>query len=68
MTESEFPGVQQLARKIAGAFAAIQFISEDRMAEVMQMNPNLMGPAAVQDAFNEAFDVAGTEHTIFRFR
>jgi len=38
------------------------------MAEMVEVNANLMGPAAVQGAFDEADVAAGTEHPIFGFR
>jgi hypothetical protein len=68
MTKGELPGVEHLARIIAGAFAAVQFVAEDGMAEVMEVHPDLMGPAAVQNAFDQADLVAGTNYSIFGFR
>jgi hypothetical protein len=54
MSEGELPGVQHLPGIIAGAFAAVQFIAQDRMAEMMEMDPDLVGPATVEGAFEEA--------------
>jgi hypothetical protein len=68
MTEGEFPGVEHLAGIIAGAFAAVEFVAEDGVAEVMQMHSDLVGPGAVQDAFDEADVVPGTENAVFGFR
>ena len=68
MTKGELPGVQHLARIIAGAFAAVKLVAQDGMAEVMEVHPDLVGPAAVQDAFDEADLVAGTKNAILGFR
>ena len=57
MAEGKFPGVEHLAGKISGAFAAIDLIAEDGMSEVMQVNADLMGPPGVNRAFNKT-DVA----------
>jgi hypothetical protein len=38
------------------------------MTEVMEVHPDLVGPAAVQDAFDEADLVAGTKDAILGFR
>jgi hypothetical protein len=53
MGEGKLPGVEHLAGVVAGAFAAVQFIAQNGMAEVMEMDPNLVGAAAVQSAFHE---------------
>jgi hypothetical protein len=68
VAEGEFPGVEHLAGIIAGAFPAVQFVAEDRMTEVMQVDADLVGPAAVQGAFDEADPVAGTQDAVFGFR
>lgn len=68
MAKGELPGVQHLARVIAGAFAAVELVAQDGMAEVMEMHPDLVGPAAVQGAFDETDLVAGTKNAIFGFR
>ena len=68
MPKPKFPGVEHLAGIIAGPFAAVEFIAEDRMAEVMQMDADLVSAAAVQNAFDQADLIAGTQDAIFRFR
>jgi len=45
MTEREFPGVEHLTREIAGAFAAVKFIAEDGVAEMMKVDADLVGLA-----------------------
>ena len=52
MSEGEFPGVEHLARIIAGPFPAVQFVAEHGMTEVMEMDADLVGPAAVESAFD----------------
>ena len=52
MPKSKFPCVQHLTEKILCG-AGINFITDHRMAEMMKVYPNLMGPSAVQPAFNE---------------
>lgn len=68
MAEGKFPGVEHLARKISGAFAAINFIAEHGMSEVMQMNADLMGPPGVNRAFNETHVAVRFENAIIGFR
>ena len=67
MAETEFPGVQHLARKVSGAFTAVEFIAENGMAEVMKVNPDLMGAAAVENAFDQADLAVGTQDPVFGF-
>jgi hypothetical protein len=52
MPKTKFPRVKHLAREIAGVFAAIKFIAEDGMTQVMEVDANLVGAAAVKGAFN----------------
>src|SRR4051812_30080543 len=68
MTETEFPGVEHLTGKISGAFAAVKFIAEDGMAEMMEVHPDLVGAAAVQNAFDQADFAVGTEDPVFCLR
>src|SRR3954470_7220507 len=68
MAKTEFPGGEHLTGKISGAFAAVKFIAEDGMAEVMEVHPDLVGAAAVQNAFDQADLAVGTEHPVFCFR
>ena len=68
MTEREFPGVEHLAGEIAGAFSAVEFIAQNRVTEMMKMNTNLVGAAAMDHAFNQAHVAAGAEDMIFGFR
>jgi hypothetical protein len=68
MTEAELPSVEHLAGIIAGAFAAVKFVAEDGMAEVMEVDADLMGPAAVENAFDKADVAGGTQNPVFSFR
>jgi hypothetical protein len=68
MAKGELPGVEHLAGIIAGAFAAVQFVAEDGMAEVMEVHSDLVSPTAVQDAFDEADFLAGTKDAVLGFR
>ena len=54
MMEGELPGVQHLAGKISGAFAGVEFIAQHRMAEVVEVDADLVGASAVQRAFDQA--------------
>ena len=45
--------MEHLAGEIAGAFSGVKFIAEDGMAKVMKVDPNLVGPSAVDRAFDE---------------
>ena len=54
MTEREFMRVQHLARKISGALAAVNFVPQHGMTEVMKVDPNLVGSTGVKFAFDEA--------------
>lgn len=67
MSEAEFPGVEHLARIIAGSFAGVDFVAEDGMAKVMKVDSDLVGAAAVENAFDQADLSVGTENAIFGF-
>lgn len=67
MVETEFPGMKHLAGEIARPFAAVDFVAKDWMAEVMEMNADLVGAAAVENAFDQADLSVGTENAIFGF-
>ena len=54
MPESNFPSVQHLSREILYQARRIDFIAENRMAEMMKMHTNLVGASAVQPALNQA--------------
>jgi len=68
MAEGELPGVEHLAGEISCAFAGVEFISQDRVAEVMEVDADLVGAAAVQRAFDQAHVAARTNYSIFGFR
>src|SRR3954464_7040821 len=68
MAETEFPRVEHLAGEISGAFAAVKFIAENGMAEMMKVDPDLVGAAAVQNAFDQADLAVATQHFVFCFR
>ena len=57
MNKTQFPGVKHLARKISSALAAVKFVAEHGMTEVVKMDADLVGASGVDRAFNEA-DVA----------
>ena len=54
MFETKFPCVQHLAFVPIGLFRAVDFIADYRMANVMQVDPYLMRPAAMQTALDQA--------------
>ena len=53
MAKGKFPGMEHLAGKISGAFAAIEFITEHGMAEMVKMDADLVGASGVDRAFHE---------------
>src|SRR5256885_3265037 len=68
MMEREFPGVEHLARKIYGAFSAVEFVAEDGMTEIMEMNADLVGAATVQSAFDQTDVAARPQDSILGLR
>ena len=66
MMESKFPRVQHLAGKNFGQLRCINFVAQNGMVKVMQMNANLMRPSAVQPAFDQTHFFAGANNSIFR--
>src|SRR5687768_1475495 len=52
MDKSEAPRVEHLSRKKASP--AVKLITQDGMAKVLEMNADLMRPARVQRAFDDA--------------
>jgi len=64
MTETQLPGVEHLTGEITGAFAAVKFIAEDGMTEMMQVHADLVGAAAVQSALDQAHVAARTQDPI----
>lgn len=67
MTEPELPRVQHLSGKISCKPRRINFVAQNRVSEVMQMNTDLMGPAGVQAAFDKARQFARAKKAIFGF-
>ena len=65
MLEAKFPGVQHLARKSLCESAAVNFITQDRMTEMMKMNADLMGAAAVKSAFHQTQLARGSDDAVF---
>src|SRR3954471_21295289 len=68
MAKREFPSVQHLTWRISGAFAAVHFVAEHGMTEVMEMDADLMGATGVDRTFGEAAIAARTQDPIFGFR
>ena len=57
--------MEHLAEEISGAFSAVKFVAQDRMAEVMEVDANLMGATTVDRAFDQARVGARTQNPIF---
>lgn len=53
MAKAQFPGVQHLARRIPSALAAVKFVTEHRMTDMVKMDADLVGPPGVDRAFDE---------------
>ena len=66
MAEREFMRVQHLARKISGAFAAVNFVAEHGMTKVMKVDANLMGSTCVKFAFDKADEIRTCGSTSLR--
>jgi len=56
MGEAEFPGMQHLAGIMARRSRRVKGVAQERMAEVFHVDPDLMGPAGVQGAFDNRAD------------
>jgi hypothetical protein len=67
MVESKFPGVEHLPRVIAGAFPSVDFVAKDGMAEMMEVDADLVSAAAVENALDQADLAVGTENAVFGF-
>ena len=67
MTESKLPSMQHLARKIFDQAYSIDFVTEDRMTQMMKMHANLVRASAVQPAFNQTCFLIGANNAIFGF-
>src|SRR6476469_6396301 len=68
MAKREFPGVEHLTWRISGAFAAVDFVAEHGMTEVMEMDADLMGATGVDRTFDEAAIAARAQDPVFGFR
>ena len=60
--------MKHLTGKISGAFAAVQFVAKNRMTEMMEVDPNLVGATGVDRAFNQACVAARADDAIFSLR
>lgn len=67
VTKTEFPCVQHLAGKIFSELRRVDFITQHRIAKMMQMHANLMCAATVQFAFNQTRLLARTKNSILSF-
>ena len=63
MAKLQLPRVQHVPGKAAAA--PIERITENRAAQALQMNPNLMGAARAGTAFDQGDSIRRTEHAIF---
>ena len=67
VTKPQLPCVQHLAGKILSESRRVDFVTQHRIAKMMQMHPNLMCAATVQLAFNQTRVLALTKNAIFSF-
>ena len=56
MGKAELPGVEHLALVVAGHAGGVEGIPQQGMAKVFQVDPDLMGAARVEDAFDQGAD------------
>ena len=68
MAEAELPSVEHLAGKITGALPAVKLVAENGVAEVVKVNPDLVGAAGVESAFDQAHFAARSDNAIFGLR
>lgn len=68
MMETELPCVQHLAGETLSEPRSVHFITQHRIAEMMQMHADLMCATTVQFAFNKTRLFAGANDAVFRFR
>ena len=64
MPKAKLPGMQHLPRKFLREFWRINSIAHYGVTEVMKVDPNLMGPAAVQSALDQTHFARRTNNTI----
>ena len=67
MLKPEFPCVQHLSLMFPGGFRSVDFVSQHRVTNVMQMHPNLMGASTVQFALHETHFATTSQHAIICF-
>ena len=65
VNEAQFPGVEHLPG--SAAFFSIKRIADNRVTEMAQVNPNLVGAPAVQCTFHQTDSATGLHDPIFRF-
>ena len=65
VTKTERPCVQHLARKILSEPRRVDFVTQHRIAKMMQMHSNLMSATTVQFALNEARLLGRAQNAIF---
>ena len=68
MVKAKSPCVQHLPGEVYRHLRRIHFVTQDGMAEMMKVHPNLMCPAAVQSTFDQAKILVGANDAILCFR
>src|SRR5437764_14195598 len=68
MLKAQFPSVQHLSRKSCSVFLAVDLVAKHWMAKMLKVNAHLVGPAAVQFAFDQAHFIRRAQNAIFRLR
>jgi hypothetical protein len=66
MGESQLPGMEHVALEFSAS--AVDRIARHGLAEVLQVDANLVGAAGFGMALHEGFSLAGIEHAIVRER
>ena len=64
MTETEFPCVQHLPRKLVCESWSVDLVTQNGMADVVQMDANLMRAPAVQRTFHNTLATTGVEDAV----
>ena len=65
VNEAQFPGVEHLSG--SAAFFPIKGIADNRVTEMPQVNPNLVGAPAVQRTLHQTDSATGLHDPIVRF-
>ena len=67
MRKTELPRVQHLTRMSGGGSRAVKLVAEQRVADVLEVDANLVRPPGVQPALDERRAAEDPDDTVFCF-